>query len=119
MTNEAGSPEEVVATIAAWLDVTRQAVGPLTHIIMCIPFGGFGGPSMPPYGVHAAALAGYRAKPPGSSDSRTHLIDLGPAAALHLLGFDFNDEATRPRAHTTPVGLVLSLFISLSLSFRG
>jgi len=92
LTNEAGSPEEVVATIAAWLDVTRQAVGPLTHIIMCIPFGGFGGPSMPPYGVHAAALAGYRAKPPGSSDSRTHLIDLGPAAALHLLGFDFNDE---------------------------
>jgi len=90
--DEAGSAEEVVATIAAWLDVARQAVGPRTHIIMCIPFGGFGGPSMPPCGVHAAALARYRAKLPGSSDSRTHLIDLGPAAALHLKGFDFNEQ---------------------------
>ena len=56
------------------------------HIFLCVPFGGFGGGDGPPlawYMRHALpnAMARHRAR--HAFDRRTHLVDLGPDAAVH------------------------------------
>ena len=78
----------LVSAISTWLARQRSAVGPHAHIVVCVPFGGFGGPRRHPLDVLPRAVGAYQHGCGG--DPRCHLLDLGEDAALHLTGFRYN-----------------------------
>ncbi len=88
--SEAGTTEEVRDLVTHWLASVRAAVGAATHVCLCVPFGGFGGASMPPHGALISGFERYQAQCGG--DARAHLVDLGADAAIHLTGFRYTKD---------------------------
>ena len=84
----AASCEALTSHVQEWLTKQRAAVGPTTHIIVCVPFGGFGA-NRPPVNMISQAFDEYQETSGG--DKNCHLIDLGEDAALHLTGFRFKE----------------------------
>ena len=80
----------LVAGVHEWLRRQRAAVGATTHILVCVPFGGFGGPERAPVGLLPRAIDLYQRSCGG--DPRCHLVDLGETAARHLTGFRYNQQ---------------------------
>jgi len=102
LTKLAGDASEVRRAVLTWLTDVRARLGPVPQIVLCVPFGGFGGALQPPYNVLSSAFEQYQtqqralhgtsANEPG--DKRAHLVDLGEAATVHLTGFRFNKEGS-------------------------
>ena len=67
--------------MCSWLGAARRRLGGFPRLFVCVPFGGFGGPSHAPNGALADGFGRYQSRTP---DPKAHLIDLGPEAALHL-----------------------------------
>lgn len=82
ITAEAASAEGVSELVATWLVNARTTMGAAVHICVCVPFGGFGGPLMPP--LHALPRGFQHYQEQCGGDLRAHLVDLGPHAAKHL-----------------------------------
>ena len=79
-----GKSDEVSEAVASWLAEARATLGPTPHLIICVPFGGFGGAEHLPRGALPAGLARYQRR---AADGRAHLIDLGGDAAEGLSEF--------------------------------
>ena len=101
---QAGSPSEVLDSVVSWLGQMRDATGPGTDIFLVVPFGGFGGESMPPHGVLPNAVRRHLEER-GGADPRLHLVDLGPAAATNLTGFRFDASGTFLRSAESADGV--------------
>ena len=76
---------DVARSVASWLGEAREAFGRATHLVLCVPFGGFGGCNAPA-GALAKGFESYQQRG-ARRDERAHLIDLGAVAREGLEGF--------------------------------
>eukprot|EP00966_Prymnesium_polylepis_P317328 7331433-Prymnesium_polylepis.1 len=83
--DEAG--ENVRRSMEQLLPRLREAVGPLTFICLCVPFGGFGGELNEPKG---AIKAGFEHYMQHARDSRCLYISFGTDEARNLTGYNFD-----------------------------
>jgi lysophospholipase L1-like esterase len=91
------SAEVVARSVASWLRAARARLGGSPRLFLCVPFGGFGGPSQPPAGALADGFARYQSLTP---DTKAHLVDLGPEATLHLTEFRILNGRYDPTAES-------------------
>lgn len=80
----------VAASVASFLADARRALGTQSSLILCVPFGGFGGAHTEPVGALRTGLALYqqrRQAAGGGADPQAHIVDLGPSAATNLSAF--------------------------------
>ena len=85
-----GDTEAVAHSVTSFLACLREAVGHGPSIVLCVPFGGFGG-SKAPKGALADGYSRYqRIDAPADgfdADERCHLLDLGAGMANGLSEF--------------------------------
>jgi hypothetical protein len=125
-----GTPASVAAvteSVHGWLEAIRNAVGAETHVFLTVPFGGFGA-AQEPIGALKAGFDLYQgiADTAAPKDTRTHYIDLGPAAARGLTHFGIHSiescggihprGGTRYSARHGELGAMLAVKATLAIA---